>query len=206
MTFEAKLQEAIKFHGHKCVGLVLGTRIAIAGLRMLQIQDPSDTYNLIVYVEIDRCLADAIQAITGCTIGHRRLKHVDYGKFAATFVDTSSGKGFRISVREEARNLVNNYIEKQVVVNEKSKVGQKEETTQMTEAYSKMSDGELLNVMEVKVVVPRSDLPGKPRQKETCSKCGERIFDGREVSVSGQTLCRSCAKGGYYTILDRGLG
>ena len=109
VSFDVMLQKALNFHGHKCVGLVLGTRIAIAGLGKLGINDPANARDLIVYVEIDRCLADAIQATTGCTIGHRRLKHVDYGKFAATFVDTSKKKAVRVSVREEARQLVNKY-------------------------------------------------------------------------------------------------
>jgi formylmethanofuran dehydrogenase subunit E len=195
------LQKALNFHGHKCVGLVLGTRIAIAGLEKLEINDPANARDLIVYVEIDRCLADAIQATTGCTIGHRKLKHVDYGKFAATFVDTSKNKAVRVSAREEARQLVNKYSQTQTASDDSHSTSEKEEMDQMIEAYSKMPDSELLNIREVSVTVPRLDLPGKPQRKEICSVCGEHIFDGREVTVKGSVMCRSCAKGSYYTIL-----
>lgn len=195
------LQKALNFHGHKCVGLVLGTRIAIAGLGELGINDPADAHNLIVYVEIDRCLADAIQAITECTVGHRKLKYVDYGKFAATFVDTSNSKAVRVSVREEARQLVNKYSQTQTTSDDAHLISDKEEKDQMIEAYWKMPDSELLNVREVSVTVPTLDLPGKPQRKETCKVCGERIFDGREVIVKGNVMCRSCAKGSYYTTL-----
>jgi formylmethanofuran dehydrogenase subunit E len=201
MIFDAMLQKAINFHGHKCIGLVLGTRIAMAGLHALEIHDPSNTRDLLVYVEIDRCLADAIQAITGCTIGHRRLKHVDYGKFAATFVDTSKTKAIRVSVREEARELVNKSHGKQGTLDKKQGIGQKAETDLMIENYSNMPDDKLLIIKEVSVLVPESDLPGKPRRKETCSKCGERIFDGRELTVNGKIVCKSCAQGAYYSTL-----
>jgi len=202
MSFNTMLQKAIDSHGHKCVGLVLGTRIGIAGLRKLGINDPSNMRGLIVYVEIDRCLADAIQTTTGCTIGHRRLKHVDYGKFAATFVDTSKKKAVRVSVREEARQLVSKYSQTQTTLGDHVHlISEKEEMDQMTEAYSKLPDSELLNVREVSVIVPELDLPGRPHRKETCSVCGERIFDGREIIMNGNVMCRSCAKGSYYATL-----
>ena len=47
---------------------------------------------MIVYAEIDRCMTDAVQVITGCSLGHRSLKYIDYGKFAATFVNTDTGR------------------------------------------------------------------------------------------------------------------
>ena len=58
---------------------------------------------LVVLVEIDRCATDAIQALTGVSLGKRTLKHVDYGKMAATFVDTASGRAVRVAAREDAR-------------------------------------------------------------------------------------------------------
>ena len=45
-------------------------------------------------------MTDAIQVITGCTLGHRTLKYVDYGKFAATFVNLTSCKAIRVTIRE----------------------------------------------------------------------------------------------------------
>lgn len=195
------LQKALNFHGHKCIGLVLGTRIAIAGLEKLGINDPDKARDLIVYIEIDRCLADAIQATTGCTIGHRKLKYMDYGKFAATFVDSSHHKAVRVSVREEARQLVNRYSQTQNGSDNARSISDKEEKQKMIEAYSKMPDNELLNFSKVSVTVPKLDLPGNPQRKETCSVCGERIFDGREVTVKGNVMCRPCATGSYYTTL-----
>jgi formylmethanofuran dehydrogenase subunit E len=56
--------------------------------------------NLIVYTEIDRCMTDAVQTVTGCSLGHGSLKYVDYGRFAAAFVNLDTGRAVRATVRE----------------------------------------------------------------------------------------------------------
>lgn len=195
-------EKAISFHGHECVGLVLGTRIAMAGLHALGISDPFKTRDLIVYVEVDRCLADAIQATTGCTIGKRRLKHVDYGKFAATFVDVLRNRAVRISLKEKARELAMKYGEKHGLIEKGKPASKKQERRIMAEAYSKMPDVDLLVVRSVGMRIPKLDLPGRPERKVMCSVCGERIFDGREKRENGRIVCRPCAEGAYYRILD----
>jgi formylmethanofuran dehydrogenase subunit E len=202
MNFDTELEKAKNFHGHTCPGIVLGTRIAIAGNRRLGIKDPSKTRDLIVYVEIDRCLADAIQAITLCSLGKRRLKHVDYGRFAATFVDVSKNRAVRISVKEEARDWAMKYGEKHGLLHERETVDLKQVMDAMTEAYMKIPDRDLLNIQDVSVSIPKWDLPGLPERKVTCANCGERIFDGREKTENGRILCRPCAEGAYYKNLN----
>ena len=201
MEFNVMLEKATSFHGHTCVGLVLGTRIAMAGLRKLGIKDPFKTRKLIVYVEIDRCLADAIQATTGCTIGKRTMKYMDYGKFAATFVDTLRNRAVRLSVKEKARKLAMKYGEEHGLIERGKKVSRKQEMKIMAEAYSKIRDVNLLDIRDVSVGISKWDLPGLPERKVMCAMCGERIFDGREKIKDGRILCRPCAEGAYYRIL-----
>src|SRR3989339_494123 len=71
------LAKAIEYHGHLCLGQILGVHIAETGLKAI---GTIDTKKIIVYVEIDRCLADAIQIITGTRLGRRSMKHVNYEK------------------------------------------------------------------------------------------------------------------------------
>ncbi|MFA5153561.1 MAG: formylmethanofuran dehydrogenase subunit E family protein, partial [Clostridia bacterium] len=71
--FDDLFKKAKEFHGHVCPGIVLGTRLTIAGMRELGMDPKKRSKNLIVYIEIDRCGADAVQAITGCSLGHRSL-------------------------------------------------------------------------------------------------------------------------------------
>ena len=73
--FDILLAKAKDFHGDLCAGIVLGTRMTMIGMRELGMNPMERNRNLIVYVEIDRCIADAIQAITGCSLGHRSLKY-----------------------------------------------------------------------------------------------------------------------------------
>jgi len=96
-AFNRHLDNAVKFHGHLCGGQVVGVRMAMAGLRELGIENPrsSEGRDLVIFIEIDRCAADAIISVTGRTPGKRSIKIMDYGKMAATFVDTGTGKAVR---------------------------------------------------------------------------------------------------------------
>ena len=105
-SFDDLLAEAVEFHGHLCPGQVLGVRMALAGTREVGITTPRTAgKNLVVFVEIDRCATDAIQALTGVSLGKRTLKHLDYGKMAATFVNVSRGAAVRVVARDCARLL-----------------------------------------------------------------------------------------------------
>ena len=78
-----------------------------SGSERLGIADPhgADRKRLVTYVEIDRCATDAIALVTGCRLGKRALKFRDWGKMAATFVDSRSGRAIRIVALEDSREL-----------------------------------------------------------------------------------------------------
>jgi formylmethanofuran dehydrogenase subunit E len=59
-------------------------------------------------------------------------------------------------------------------------------------------ENQIVNIQTVDVAIPETDLPGFPKKKALCSLCGERIMDGREVTVNQRVLCRGCANGKYY--------
>jgi formylmethanofuran dehydrogenase subunit E len=192
-TLEEHLDEAAAFHGGDCPGQTLGVRLARAGLERLGVDDPlSDRWrkNLMVYVEIDRCAADAVMAVTGCRVGKRTLKIVDYGIMAATFVNLKAGRAVRVVAREEARSLAAAYAP-----------GVENKYEQQRQAYRVMPDEELLRFEEVKVVTPPQDMPGSPVSRVVCERCGDHVVDMREVEEDGAILCRPCARGGYFTRL-----
>jgi formylmethanofuran dehydrogenase subunit E len=180
-------------HGHLCAGQVIGVRMARRGCLELGL-DPderADRQRLIVYVEVDRCATDAISSVTGCKLGKRTLKHVDYGKVAATFVDTHTGCAVRVVAREDAREKAHAYCDGEYSASETQRV-----------AYQKMPDDDLLIVQRVKVDIPPEDLPGRPLCRVTCQQCGESVSDGREMVVNGRTVCRACAHASYYRRID----
>src|SRR5712692_10713240 len=108
-SFEELLQESSSIHCHHCAGQVLGVRMAMVGCREVEIDEPKGCKKLIVYVEMDRCATDAVQAVTGCSLGKRTLKFLDYGKMAATFVNTETQQSVRVLAKDDARALVPQY-------------------------------------------------------------------------------------------------
>ncbi len=177
--FELYLKKVGEIHGHICSGIALGTKMTLAAMKTLGLKPGMKHKNLIVYVEIDRCMTDAVQIITGCSLGHRSLKHVDYGKFAATFVNTDTGQALRATIKEsfDSRGTVDEICKK----------------------VESAQDEEMVILQNVKVVIPETDLPGTPRKKRFCSICSERVMDGREVYLDNKILCRGCAGGRYYS-------
>jgi len=110
-SFEQLLTESTRIHGHICAGQVIGVRMSMAALDWIGITDPkgADRKKLYVLVEIDRCATDAIQSVTGCSLGKRSLRWLDFGVMAATFVHLETGRAVRVTAREEARALSEAY-------------------------------------------------------------------------------------------------
>ena len=193
-SLDVLLEECERLHGHMCAGQLLGARMAVLGCREIGIEDPrgADRRKLIVWVEIDRCMADAVSAVTGVRLGKRTLKYVDYGKVAATFLNTETDRAVRIVALESARTLADERF---------SEIKNKRE--RQFRAYSEATDDDLFKVELVSVVLTDMDLPGSPRSRTICSICGEGINDGREVTVAdSDPICRGCDRGNYYSKVD----
>jgi formylmethanofuran dehydrogenase subunit E len=188
------LAECGRLHGHMCAGQLLGARMAALGCQLIGIGDPhgADRKKLIVWVEIDRCMADAVAAVTGVRLGKRSLKYLDYGKVGATFLNTETGEAVRIVALEESRALADA---------RHPEIANKSERQFRT--YREATDAELFKIERVAVTYGELDAPGRPRRRATCEACGEGVNDGREVrTADGRILCRPCATGGYYRSLQ----
>src|SRR5262244_2674652 len=136
-------------HGHLCAGQVLGVRLAMLGLRELGIDDPvAERKRLMTYVEIDRCVTDAVAVVANCRLGKRALKFRDWGKVAATFVDLQTGRAIRIAAKESSKKAA-----REMFPELEKEAGQQN-------AYAALSDDVLFDKKWVKVEVPPEDLPG----------------------------------------------
>ncbi len=187
-TLAEYLEQAAQSHGHMCPGQVLGVRMAMRGLRELGFDDPAKFRKcLVTFVEIDRCLTDAVSLVTGCRLGKRSLKFINHGKAAATFLDLETNRAVRVVAREDSRGKAKSMFPEIA-----------EESMRQLEAYKVMDDAELFVVEDVEVNLPPKDLPGRPRSRVACDQCGEGINDGRERLVNGRVLCRSCAGESYF--------
>lgn len=191
MPFNELLASAAAAHGHLCPGQVVGVRMALLGCRLIGLDEPTShgqIKKLIVYLEMDRCAADAVAHVTGVKLGRRSLKFVDYGIMAATFCNLETGKSFRVLSTEAARDLTRVYAPE---VEGRS--------PRQIAAYKRMPDSVLFRVQEVRVDISDWDLPGPTRRKTVCSRCGQLIRDGRETVRDGQPICRPCTAACYFS-------
>lgn len=175
-TLDELLDRCVAYHGHLCMGQTLGVRLALKGMDLI---GTSNRRQMIVLIENDRCIADAIQIVTGTRIGRRSAKLVDLGRMAATFLHTDTGLCYRVNVRQ---------------VDPNAKHGEA-----ACRSVLCVPDAELLSWRRVRVQLRPEELPGKPRRTIQCACCGEKVFDGKDVEGADGPVCRSCADGSYYT-------
>jgi formylmethanofuran dehydrogenase subunit E len=188
--FEELLAGSVAAHGHLCPGQIVGVRMAMLGLRLLDFTAPP-TYpqlkQLIVFIEMDRCTGDAVAFVTNAKLGRRSLKFVDYGIMAASFINLETSQAYRVISTEEARGLASLYAPPGL-----------DQRGQQLEAYRVMPDSVLFRVQEVEVDLTPYDLPGPTRRKVACARCGQVVRDHREVIQNGLALCRPCTGGAYF--------
>ncbi len=183
--FDDLLAEAVSFHGHLCPGQVLGVRMTMAGCREVDVPEPRNAgKSLVVIVEIDRCPADAVQALTGVSVGKRTLRHADFGKTAATFVNRVTGRAVRVVARESARDLAARLVP-----------DESDPRHAQIVAYRRLAEPDLLAFQ--RVIVDGAWLD-RSRVRVACHACGEAVSYEREVSRAGVRLCRACAGERYY--------
>ena len=100
---EELLRGAKEFHGHRGPFLILGLRIGLTALRLL---DAEGWFDLKCRVRLplrvpETCLLDGIQFSTGCTLGKRNIE-VEEGEEIEAFFEKRDGGRINIKVRPEA--------------------------------------------------------------------------------------------------------
>ncbi|GAB4325705.1 MAG: hypothetical protein Kow0010_08380 [Dehalococcoidia bacterium] len=176
------IRHAAALHGHYCPGITLGIRMALAGTRALGLSLPVEHRRLHVTVETGRCATDAIAAATGCSAGRQTLRLVDYGKMAATFLDTASGRAVRVLALESSRGLAGTWGAEGGSPRHRQAI-----------AYARMPDELLFTVKPVRV-----QLPEERRERATCANCGESVAFGRYVERNDGPRCIPCAGAATY--------
>jgi formylmethanofuran dehydrogenase subunit E len=187
-TLAEYLELAAVAHGHICAGQVLGVRLAMLGIQELGVPDPiREPKRIVTYVEIDRCVTDAVALVANCRLGKRALKFRDWGKVAATFCDLKTGRAVRIAAKESSKQAA-----KEMFPELPREEGQQK-------AYAQLPDDVLFSKEWVKVEIRPEDLPGFKGPRIVCAECGEGINFKREIVRDGRMLCRSCAGERYYS-------
>lgn len=187
-----KFEDVAKFHGHVCPGLALGYRVAIAAQKELNLGRSEDE-EVVCISENDSCAVDAIQVITGCTIGKGNLIIRDYGKQVYTFFDRKSKKAIRISVdfefkeSDEDKNMWQNFME-----------GIR--TPELIEYINKKKAEKVRQILNsrqeeiLKITYPEFNPPREARifRSIRCENCGEKVAEIKARILKSRKLCIPC--------------
>ena len=186
-TLPELLDASAALHRHLCPRQVLGVRMGMLAGELLGLALPQTDKRLYVVAETDGCAVDGISVATSCWVGRRTLRVEDFGKVAATFVDTQTGRAVRIAPRSGCREQARVYAPEARNKWEAQLLG-----------YQRMPAEALLTAQAVQLKIAVARLVSRPGVKALCDVCGEEIMNEREVVREGQVLCRACAGEGYY--------
>ncbi|MDI6824515.1 MAG: FmdE family protein [Bacillota bacterium] len=186
-------ERAVEFHGHQCPGLALGFRAAQTGLRVLGETRATDE-EIVVIAETESCGVDAVQVLTGCTVGKGNLVLRDAGKHVYTFLRRKDGAGVRVALRHGAMGR----DREDEGLFEKVRAGtatpEEEERYRRTQAERiarilEAPEGELFAVRQVRV-----ELPPRARvfRSVQCEMCGEGVMEPRAHLMDGHVVCGDC--------------
>jgi len=188
-SFSELLNQSAELHKHLCPRQVLGVRMGLFAGELLGLSLPQTSKYLLTIVETDGCGADGVSVATNCWVGRRTLRIEDYGKMAATFVDTRTETAVRVHPHPDCRETAVDYAPEAKNKWEAYLLG-----------YQRMPTAELLVYQTVQLARPVGEIISTPSKRAICDKCGEEIINQREVVRGGVTLCKGCAGEAYYLV------
>jgi formylmethanofuran dehydrogenase subunit E len=188
-TLTELLTESAALHRHLCPRQVLGVQMGRWAAELLDLDLPQQDKRLLTFVETDGCFCDGVAVAAGCWVGRRTLRVEDYGKVAATFVDTQTERALRIAPHPQARQLAHRYAPEA-----------RNKWEAMLLGYQRMAPAELFVAQVVELIVPVSAIVSQAGHRVNCDRCGEEILNEREILRNGLTLCRACVQGAYYRV------
>jgi formylmethanofuran dehydrogenase subunit E len=192
--FKALLQRSAEMHQHLCPRQVLGVRMGLLAGYLLGLDVPRPDKRILTIVETDGCFIDGLAVATGCRIGRRSMRVLDFGKVAATFVDTQSGRAVRIVPSADSRSLAKVYAPQAESRWHAYLLG-----------YQRIPDEELFTIQHVLLDVSLAEILSKDGYRVNCGICGEEIINEREVERDGTIMCRPCAGERYYRPVEESV-
>ncbi|MCB2186227.1 MAG: TraR/DksA C4-type zinc finger protein [Deltaproteobacteria bacterium] len=187
-----QIEQAVEFHGHWCPGLAIGLR---AGEYALHHLGRAVDEEIVALVETDMCAVDAIQVLTGCTLGKGNLLFQDHGKLAFTFYRRADGRGVRLvfdaarlgSPNSEFMSLNREWLAGGLAPEKEARL-----LNLRSERTQDIMNAPLEELFEIKT--PRAPLPRRARilTSLVCEACGEPVMESRTRRLEGRTLCIPC--------------
>ncbi|MBQ8173044.1 MAG: formylmethanofuran dehydrogenase subunit E family protein, partial [Mailhella sp.] len=181
-SFEEFKSLAERFHGYAAPGLLLGGyMVALAKSRL-----PEGTLFEAIS-ETRKCLPDAVQLLSLCSMGNNWLKVRDLGRYAVTLYDKRSGKGVRVAVSLEKLKAWPEYYAWLM----KLKPKKEQDEDQLLREIEQAGD----SVCTIEDVVVDASLLGHKHSCgiAVCPICGEGYPE------DNGPICRGCQGEDYFT-------
>ena len=175
------LEEIRKFHGFPAPGVVIGAFMVDWAQERIGREIEADAI-----VETLRCLPDAVQLFTACTLGNGWMRVLDWDRFALTLYDRVSRQGIRVWLdagRTAAYPAIHGWFLKKTPKSE----------LPLEVLLEAIFDARRAVLASRPVVV--TDFLRRPKKESVriCPACGE-AFDPRAGDC-----CRGCRSGAYFT-------
>ncbi|MCL6634370.1 MAG: hypothetical protein K6T29_01205 [Peptococcaceae bacterium] len=186
------LMSLVYFHGHLCPELAVGYRASRIAVRELGISKVS-SWHFYAVVENATSAVDAVQCLTGCTLGKNNLFIEDRGKhvyrFARFSADREVQDGLRIALFNPAVGLPRE-LERKIV----ARTASPEELTEYKRAMDR-SVRQILTLpdallFKITAFSSTRSLPGAADGYVVCNRCGEVVL--AERADRAETACSSC--------------
>ncbi len=183
---------AIALHGHLAPGIALGLRMS--ELALLRLNATKGDKYLIGVCETPRCLADAMQSATGCTLGHGNAFVEDYGKLAIVIGDVRTKKGVRVALREDVKKL-SPLMDKWMM-----RLGK------LTHEEEEELGMQLLDISEKYLLIQDVEINKSQNFEKSdivkCASCSELIPKGLAATKNSGVYCKACSSNAYYKLLE----
>lgn len=183
------LQTSAALHHHLCPRQVIGARMGLYAGQILRLDLPQTDKRLLTFIETDGCASDGVAVATNCWVGQRTMRVEDYGKVAATFVDTQTGEAIRLVPRADLRQRAHDLFAAARHNWEAELLG-----------YQRLPAEEMFTVQPVTLNMPLEKIISRAGRKALCNVCGEEIMNERQILRAGLMLCRACAGESYYRV------
>ncbi len=190
------LEEALKFHGHKCWASTVGVRIGLAAMRTLGVER-SGAKSLHAIVEIGNhhgamCFGDGVQYVTGCTFGKGNISKRPKGKLALTLVDKARHRAVRVSYKPTLQKQIaaSAFMQKRAAGIPPTQIPEEEQWDLVNLIWEAPEE-------DVMTIGPVVDYPWEEPEEvvrfAVCPECGELIAEPYLRVVQGRSLCLDCA-------------
>jgi formylmethanofuran dehydrogenase subunit E len=180
-TFEEYLQKVRHFHGSAAPGVLLGGIMVDLARQNLPAEGLFDAIS-----ETDKCVPDAIQLLTPCTIGNGWMRILNNGRFALCLYEKRSGEGIRVFVdltKLKAYSAINNWFFALIPKKEQDREG-------LTAQIEKAGQA-ILGTQPVRVNI--QSLSSKYEAKySVCEVCQE------SYPANERGICLACQGQSYY--------